>query len=188
MKKYINRVFSWNGEAGRKEMIGMSCICLLGPIGLAIALTVLNKVLTFLFEIPSFSSIINVLVFFLFILGVIGFLFVSARRLRNIGWPSFLAFVFLIASFIPFLGQILILLLWVLPAGKNKNPQPYSPTYFSVNIISSLSILLFPVVLLFLLTALAKYFPEKASQFPAVKKELQIQKDLKNQTLNNKYF
>lgn len=149
---YFKRMFSWKGEAGRLEFLGWQLLpC--GLIGLfGIFPIVLNT--WFAWNISYLPKLCGV---FLLLLCLPLSICSVARRLRNVGWPVWLAFLFLIPV-LNSLGILLILVLVLMPAATGKEAQ--QPTYFFPNCCVGIGGFLLPLILIFGMVILAKQNPQ----------------------------
>ena len=162
MKDYIKRLFSWKGEASRKEMIGFLLLHLLFPVTLSFIYILLLAVFGICvqknyMDRNTLGTCVQICVLF-YIPLFITFCLSAARRLRHIGCSPYLTFcnLFLLVLYIffptsgIFLGGFFLILLCTVPPLFNMAPQPQVPTYLLINIL----ITVVPIVVVLLLTSI----------------------------------
>lgn len=165
---YLQRMFSWNGQAGRLEFFGCQLlgIGVIGlfyilPVELLIALDVKSKYIT---------GCLAILVVLLVL--VLNFLS-SVRRLRHLNWPVWLAFLFFIPG-LNILSPVFVLCLLLIPGADLQEPD--TPSYFCFNLWMTIISMLIPLILLFGGIFLAKYYPQTLRYMPAVRNAMEEQK------------
>ena len=148
---YLKRMFSWKGEAGRLEFLGFQLL----PFGLVGLFGILPIGISSWFEwnlplLPKVSGfIIGVWIVVISVLAM-------ARRLRHLGWPVWLAFLWLVPG-INFFAFVFTLVLIFAPSRTGKEAQ--QPPYFWPNFTISLVGILLPLFLIFGLVFMAKKNP-----------------------------
>ena len=168
---YLKRLFSWNGEAGRKEMLGFTVFCYLMPAGISICGIVFFSLLG-LFGIHAELPKAVMVLFFL--LGAACYICAAARRLRHIGLAPYWSFLTLLAV-VPFVNLIVIAgqaALLFIPPLKNPNSQPRPLSYMGRNIMISILTLVVPALLLMVLAIIAKQSPRSLAHLPAVQERI----------------
>ena len=136
MLNYLMRMFSWEGRAGRKEFFGFWLM----PLGASMLLFLMYQVFG---SAPSpdeesFHEIF-IIAAFAWITAIIHTL-AGMRRLRHIGWPTWLATLFLAPGFVQRIGFLIIileLLLVFMPPLSSKKAD--EPSYLKPNLIIGLS-------------------------------------------------
>ena len=140
MLNFFSRLFSWEGLSSRKEFFGwLSFLWAILLWGIVWGIIVhFNPILGFSSDTWDIISICA-LFGYLLIAWVIC-LFASVRRLRHIGWPSWLV---LIPLLVPPIQIIWLILLLIIPGNKRAD----SPTYFFPNLFLLLTAIAAGVIL-----------------------------------------
>ena len=166
---YLKRMFSWKGEAGRLEFLGFQLL----PFGLVGLFGILPIEISVWFgwDLPLLPKISGLLVG---VWIVVISIFAMARRLRHLGWPVWISFLWLVPG-INFFVCLLALVLIFVPSRPGKEAQ--RPPYFWPNFTISLIGILLPLFLIFGMVFLAKKNP---SLFIKLRPQNQIE-DLKQE-------
>ena len=135
---YIKRMFSWNGLANRCEFLGFWLIS-----------WVIGGVLFFLFlfitDLQQIERTVSQEFVAVCVLGIPMLAIqvcAAARRLRHIGWPTWLAFLFVASGSAPMVGILVPLLelaLALIPAIPDKPAD--KPSYFKQNLLVFITVL-----------------------------------------------
>lgn len=178
---YLKRLFSWNGEAGRKEMLGFTVFSCLMPAGISICCIIFFSLLG-LFGIKA--ELPNAVMALFFLLGAACYICAAARRLRHIGWAPYWAFLTLLTvlpavRLIVVAGQVALLFI---PPLKNPSPRPNPLSYMGRNIAVSVLTLAIPALLVMGLAMIAKKSPRSLANFPAVKEAINQKSAKQKQT------
>lgn len=159
--QYLKRMFSWQGNASRKEFIGFY-LSYFSIAGLLIWLAFFAVLL----HVSSDHSGIKMLTLTIAASSTAVFCLAVARRMRACAISPWWALLFFPLSYIPRIGKFIsvLMFLWLLitPTGKDKTED--SPTFLSANIVFfSLSCIL-PFILLFTTVTILK--PKKGAELP----------------------